>query len=77
MKDSFGGKNSGLPILFGIFSGFMFIGFIFTFLIPETKGKSLEKISDDYNKYDKDRFESRTSISESRTSTENIRETHL
>lgn len=46
MKDAFGGKNSGIPVLFGIFSGFMFIGMLFTFLIPETKGFSLEEISE-------------------------------
>lgn len=47
MKDSFGGKNSGLPVLFGIFAGFMFVGFLVTFLIPETKGRSLEEISEE------------------------------
>lgn len=46
MKDMFGEKNSGIPILFGIFSVFMLLGFLFTFLIPETKGLSLEEISE-------------------------------
>ena len=45
IKDSFGGRDSGIPVLFGIFSGFMFVGFVVTFLIPETKGRSLEAIS--------------------------------
>ena len=45
MKDSFGGKNSGIPVLLGIFAGFMFLGFLFTFLLPETKRKSLEELS--------------------------------
>ena len=45
IKDSFGGRDSGIPVLFGIFSGFMFVGFLVTFLIPETKGRSLEAIS--------------------------------
>jgi PHS family inorganic phosphate transporter-like MFS transporter len=50
LKDSFGGVNSGIPILLGIFAGFMFIGLLFTFLIPETKGKSLEELSsENYN----------------------------
>ena len=47
MKDSFGGKDSGIPVLFAIFAVFMFIGLLFTFLLPETKGKSLEEISDE------------------------------
>jgi len=51
IKDSFGGKDSGIPVLFGIFSGFMFVGLLFTFLLPETKGKSLEEISGILNKH--------------------------
>ena len=38
------GKNTGIPIILEIFSGFMLIGFLFTFLLPETKGKTLNKI---------------------------------
>jgi len=38
MKD-LNGKNKGLPIILIIFSGFMFGGFVLTFLLPETKGK--------------------------------------
>ena len=44
MKD-LNGKNKGLPIILIIFSGFMFIGFILTFLLPETKGKTLEELN--------------------------------
>lgn len=40
LKDAFGKPDSGIPILLGIFAAFMFIGLLFTFLIPETKGKS-------------------------------------
>lgn len=38
MKD-LNGKNKGLPTILIIFSGFMFAGFILTFLLPETKGE--------------------------------------
>jgi len=48
LKDSFGGPDSGIPVLLGIFAGFMVIGLLFTFLIPETKGKSLEEYSFKY-----------------------------
>jgi hypothetical protein len=44
MKD-IGGKNAQIPTLLGIFAGFMFIGLLFTFLVPETKGKTLEELS--------------------------------
>ena len=47
LKDSFGKPDSGIPILLGIFACFMFIGLLFTFLIPETKGKSLEELSNE------------------------------
>jgi len=43
LKD-IGGKNVFLPQLLGIFSAFMFAGLVSTFLIPETKGKSLEEL---------------------------------
>ena len=46
LKD-IGGKNAQVPTLLIIFSGFMVIGLIFTFLLPETKGKSLEELSND------------------------------
>jgi PHS family inorganic phosphate transporter-like MFS transporter len=42
-----GGKNASIPHIIQIFSGFMFIGLLFTFLLPETKGKSLEELSGD------------------------------
>ena len=54
LKDKFGGQDSGIPVLFGIFAGFMFIGFLVTFMIPETKGRSLEDISDEMDKSDID-----------------------
>ncbi|KAG0221837.1 major facilitator superfamily domain-containing protein [Mortierella sp. GBAus27b] len=38
------GEHAFLPQLLGIFAGIMFLGFIFTFLIPETKGMTLEEI---------------------------------
>ncbi|KAF9176877.1 Inorganic phosphate transporter pho84 [Haplosporangium sp. Z 767] len=49
MKDR-GGKNKFIPQLLQIFALFMFIGLLFTYLVPETKGKTLEELSgeDDY-----------------------------
>lgn len=44
LKDH-GGKNKGIPLILQIFSGFMILGFLVTFLIPETKGKTLEELS--------------------------------
>ncbi|KAG0224169.1 Inorganic phosphate transporter pho84 [Mortierella sp. GBA43] len=38
------GEHAFLPKLLGIFAGIMALGFLFTFLIPETKGMSLEEI---------------------------------
>ncbi|KAF9104242.1 Inorganic phosphate transporter pho84 [Mortierella sp. GBA35] len=38
------GQHAFLPQLLGIFAGVMFLGFLATFLIPETKGMSLEEI---------------------------------
>jgi PHS family inorganic phosphate transporter-like MFS transporter len=46
MKD-IGGKDEFIPKLIIIFGVFMFIGLLFTFLIPETKGRSLEEIAED------------------------------
>ncbi|KAK9768226.1 hypothetical protein K7432_001303 [Basidiobolus ranarum] len=42
-----GGKGKFIPYLMLIFSMFMFIGLLATFLIPETKDKSLESIVED------------------------------
>jgi PHS family inorganic phosphate transporter-like MFS transporter len=42
--------DNGVQILLGIFSIFMFLGFCFTFLIPETKGRSLEEIEEETDK---------------------------
>jgi PHS family inorganic phosphate transporter-like MFS transporter len=39
-----GGKNKGVPLIIQIFSGFMLAGLVFTFLLPETKGKTLEEL---------------------------------
>jgi PHS family inorganic phosphate transporter-like MFS transporter len=44
MKDV-GGKNKGVPLIVQIFSGFMLAGLALTFLLPETKGKTLEELS--------------------------------
>ncbi|KAF9975974.1 Inorganic phosphate transporter pho84 [Modicella reniformis] len=38
------GEHAFLPEVLGIFAGIMALGFLFTFLIPETKGMSLEEI---------------------------------
>ncbi|KAF9974301.1 Inorganic phosphate transporter pho84 [Actinomortierella ambigua] len=46
LKDR-GGKNAFIPQLLQIFALFMLIGLIFTFLIPETKGKTLEELSNE------------------------------
>ncbi|KAF9173934.1 Inorganic phosphate transporter pho84 [Mortierella sp. AD011] len=46
MKDN-GGSNAGIPTLLKIFALFMFIGLLVTFLIPETKGKTLEELSNE------------------------------
>jgi len=47
MKD-IGGKNAFVDKLILIFAVFMFIGLVFTFPIPETAGRSLEDINDEY-----------------------------
>ena len=47
MKD-LNGTNNGIPIILQIFSAFMLIGFLFTFLLPETKGKTLEELSQNH-----------------------------
>ena len=45
LKDYYGKRDSGLPLLLAIFAVFMFVGLLFTFLIPETNGLSLEEIT--------------------------------
>ncbi|KAF9354186.1 Inorganic phosphate transporter pho84 [Mortierella sp. AD094] len=49
LKDN-GGSNMGIPMLLKIFALFMLIGLLVTFLIPETKGKTLEELSNE-NEY--------------------------
>ncbi|KAF9996867.1 Inorganic phosphate transporter pho84 [Entomortierella chlamydospora] len=46
LKDH-GGSNKGIPDLLKIFALFMLIGLLVTFLIPETKGKTLEELSNE------------------------------
>ncbi|KAJ2799269.1 hypothetical protein H4R20_004505 [Coemansia guatemalensis] len=46
LKDR-GGKNEFIPELIQIFALFMLVGLIFTWFVPETKGKSLEELSDE------------------------------
>ncbi|CAG8435371.1 7404_t:CDS:2 [Ambispora gerdemannii] len=49
LKDR-GGPNKWVDRLILIFAAFMFTGFLFTFLIPETKGKTLEELSNEEQK---------------------------
>jgi len=39
--------SNGVQVLLGIFSIFMFLGFLTSFLVPETKGISLEELNDE------------------------------
>ncbi|KAF9102924.1 Inorganic phosphate transporter pho84 [Mortierella sp. GBA35] len=50
LKDR-GGKNAFIPQLLQIFALFMFIGLLVTFLIPETKGKTLEELANEEDYY--------------------------
>ncbi|CAG8561008.1 2887_t:CDS:2 [Ambispora gerdemannii] len=45
MKSKDKGDSAYIPTLIKIFALFMFIGLLFTFLIPETKGLTLEELS--------------------------------
>ncbi|KAJ3268869.1 phosphate transporter, partial [Terramyces sp. JEL0728] len=38
--------SGGVPMLLWIFAGCCFMGLLFTFLVPETNGKSLEELGD-------------------------------
>ncbi|KAJ1725657.1 hypothetical protein LPJ53_000136 [Coemansia erecta] len=42
-----GGKNAFIPHLIQIFALFMLIGLVFTWFVPETKGKSLEELNEE------------------------------
>ncbi|ORX73643.1 phosphate:H+ symporter [Linderina pennispora] len=46
LKDR-GGKNKFIPQLIQIFALFMLVGLLFTWFVPETKGKSLEQLSEE------------------------------
>ncbi|KAF9904051.1 Inorganic phosphate transporter pho84 [Lobosporangium transversale] len=46
LKDR-GGPNNFIPQLLQIFALFMFVGLVVTFFIPETKGKTLEELSNE------------------------------
>ncbi|KAI9225263.1 MAG: phosphate transporter [Piptocephalis tieghemiana] len=48
LKD-IGGHNAFMDKLILIFAAFMLIGFFFTFLIPETKGKTLEELNGEWD----------------------------
>ncbi|ORX75487.1 phosphate:H+ symporter [Basidiobolus meristosporus CBS 931.73] len=50
-----GGKGKFIPKLMLVFSFFMFLGLLATFLIPETKDRSLESIVEDESKEDHER----------------------
>ena len=45
-----GGKNQSINHLLKLFGLFTFIGYLFTLLIPETKGLSLEELSNENEK---------------------------
>ncbi|KAK9765406.1 hypothetical protein K7432_006300 [Basidiobolus ranarum] len=47
------GDHAFLPQTLGIFAGIMFLGFLTTFWIPETKGKSLEEICEEIENSDR------------------------
>ncbi|KAJ2413045.1 hypothetical protein GGI10_003307, partial [Coemansia sp. RSA 2530] len=50
LKD-IGGKDEWINRLLQIFALFMFLGFLVTFWIPESKGKALEEICDEREEY--------------------------
>jgi hypothetical protein len=60
LKD-IGGKNAKIPLILQIFSGFMFIGLLFTWFVPETKGKTLEELGGDSEDSEADSTSSATS----------------
>jgi len=45
LKDKGGKPNGWVNHLMQIFAGFMFLGFLCSWLIPETMGKTLEELS--------------------------------
>ncbi|KAJ2909592.1 hypothetical protein GGI21_001727 [Coemansia aciculifera] len=48
LKDR-GGKNAFIPQLIQLFALFMLVGLVFTWFVPETKGKTLEELSDEFD----------------------------
>ncbi|KAJ2308127.1 hypothetical protein IWW55_000610 [Coemansia sp. RSA 2706] len=46
-----GGKHAWIDHLLQVFALFMFVGFVVTFWIPESKGRSLEEICDESEEY--------------------------
>ncbi|KAI8870421.1 phosphate transporter [Ramicandelaber brevisporus] len=61
LKDLGGKKNGWVKHLLKIFGGIMILGLLFTFLIPETKGKTLEELSgEDQDGYLERQHEERT-----------------
>lgn len=57
LKDKGNVQNGWLDHLMQIFALFMLMGFFLSFLIPETKEKSLEQLSGENEQHDSDQYE--------------------